>query len=309
MFQIPAELPNDDVVKARLPKLARKRLERFVTLFPKTLVSDAPETIHDLRVASRRLQQTLRLLPRKPRPSNFRKPIRVLRKVRRVCGPCRNLDVTIELIQKKLDGATATSLKQGWEAVQLSLEQQRASAIGKARIEIKRHDLIDFITRVQSRIESFDQDSEGAALLWKRAQETLATWDSALASARSDPQVELLHAFRIAGKRLRYQVELLADLGITLVKPLVQDLKVVQDQLGHWHDRCVLRDHVAEFIGQREVLAQHPGMCRALLLEMERDKQRDTAAIKDVLANAGRLSDSWSELNPDEARKSEILQA
>src|SRR6185436_10294228 len=46
----------------RLLKLARKRLQRFATLVPKVLLSDDPDTVHDLRVWSRRLQQALRVI-------------------------------------------------------------------------------------------------------------------------------------------------------------------------------------------------------------------------------------------------------
>jgi len=53
---LPAQLTRDPALKSQLVKLARKRLERFVTLYPKALVSDDPEIVHDLRVASRRLQ-------------------------------------------------------------------------------------------------------------------------------------------------------------------------------------------------------------------------------------------------------------
>ena len=81
----PASEPtNVPLAQSRLFKLARKRLERYVMLFAKALVSDAPDTVHDLRVASRRLQQALRLVVPSPKPSGLRKLMRALRKVRRI---------------------------------------------------------------------------------------------------------------------------------------------------------------------------------------------------------------------------------
>ena len=85
MTALPAQLTRDPALKSKLVKLARKRLERFVTLYPKALVSDEPEIVHDLRVASRRLQQALRVLPPHSKSVN-RKLFKVLRRVRRAFG-------------------------------------------------------------------------------------------------------------------------------------------------------------------------------------------------------------------------------
>ena len=51
----------------RFVKLVRKRLERFVTLLPKLLVSDDAETVDDLRVSSRRLKQAMRRITQRIR--------------------------------------------------------------------------------------------------------------------------------------------------------------------------------------------------------------------------------------------------
>jgi CHAD domain len=120
-------------VKNKLLKLAHKRLERFVTLFPKALVSDETDTIHDLRVWSRRLQQTLRVMLPKPVPPKGRKLIRTLRKVRQAYGNSRNLDVNIDLIQQKHRAAGAAIVRQSWEMLQDTLEAERRAEIVQAR--------------------------------------------------------------------------------------------------------------------------------------------------------------------------------
>ena len=283
-------------VKTKLAKLARKRLERFVSLYPKALVSDDPEIVHDLRVASRRLQQSLRLLPPHSKSAN-RKLFKVSRRVRRAFGACRNLDVAINLIQAKLEATTAISLHRSWNGVRLWLEEKRAAEIQRARAELKKHDLIEFIARVQARIENLDQESEALQALWRQSRETLAEWRSALDSAKAKPQNEQIHAFRIAGKRLRYQAESLAELGEASVKNLVQVLKGLQDDLGNWRDRSILRRYVAEFISRPDFLAKEPGIGRALLLEMEREKQRDQAAVSEIIAKAEKLAEESSDLS------------
>ncbi|TMA97507.1 MAG: CHAD domain-containing protein [Deltaproteobacteria bacterium] len=307
MHALPAESINGVSVKTKLSKLARKRLERFVTLFAKALVSETPETIHDLRVASRRLQQALRLALPRSKSGASRKLVRMLRKVRRAFGTCRNLDASIDLVQKKLEAATTASLRQSWDTVRLWLEQKRATEIEDGRAELRRYDVIDFIARVQARIENIDQPPDGVGHLWERSQDALTEWRDALVSAKEDPQVQRIHAFRIAGKRLRYRAESLAELGQSSVKPLVEGLKALQNDLGDWHDRSVLRQYIAEFIGRPGVLAEEPGMCRALLLEMEREKQRDHATVNDVIARAEKLAEDWTELTLKEESVEESI--
>jgi len=300
MYALPTESIIGVSVKSKLSKLARKRLERFVTLFAKALVSETPETIHDLRVASRRLQQVLRLALPRSKSGASRKLVRTLRKVRRAFGACRNLDASIDLVQKKLEATTTASLRQSWDTVRLWLEQKRATEIEEGRAELRQYDLIDFTVRVQARIEHIDQPPDGVGHLWERSQDALAEWRNALVSAKEDPRVQRIHAFRITGKRLRYRAESLAELGQSSVKPLVEGLKALQNDLGDWHDRSVLRQYIAEFIGRPGVLAEEPGMCRALLLEMEREKQHDHATVSEVITRAEKLAEDWTDLTSKE---------
>jgi len=290
-------------VKGRLSTVARKRLLRFVTLYPKALVDDETTVVHNIRVASRRLQQVLQILLPRGKSSRSKKVFRTLRKVRRAFGRCRNLDVNLELVWGRIETTTA-STRQAWERVHLWLEEKRALAVAAGRAELRKHELVDFIERLQSLLDNAADDQEGLAQLAERTKETLSDWRDAFESARADPVVGRIHAFRIAGKRLRYRAELLGEAGNVPVKPMISALKSLQDDLGLWHDHAVLRDHVAEFIGQPGFMAEEPGMCRALLLEMERDKQRDRATIEEIMTKAEKLAQNSIQLEskaPSEA--------
>lgn len=295
MNALPAQ-STDPAAQSKLAKSARKRLERFVTLFPRALVSDDPEIIHDLRVASRRLQQSLRLLPPHDKPGH-RKLFKVLRRARRAFGPSRNLDVALQLIQTKIEATTAVSLRHAWESVRLWLIEKRHGEIERARAELRRHDLIAFIERAQARIQSIEEAPESIEPIRARARETLAEWHRVFDAARAEPRGEPMHAFRISGKRLRYQAESLGEIGDPSVKKLAQGLKALQDDLGAWRDRSLLRRYVAEFIGRADFLAEEPGMGRTLLLEMERDKQQDQAALDEIIAKADKLAAKWVDLS------------
>ena len=60
MSAIDSDIESDSNHK-RLLAVTQRRFEKFVSLFAKVLVSDHPDTIHDARVWSRRLQEALRV--------------------------------------------------------------------------------------------------------------------------------------------------------------------------------------------------------------------------------------------------------
>jgi CHAD domain-containing protein len=286
----------------KLLKLARKRLERFVTLMPKILVSDDPEIIHDLRVWSRRLQQAIRVILPEPKPPKSKKVIRTLRQVRQSLGPCRNLDVNIALIIEKRRHSGAAMIRQSWEAVQRDLEDRRNSLLERARSDIAQKDIFAFIGRAKTLIDAAGDDNWSAAgplqKLEAATSQAIKNCDEACALAYEQRDQTHLHQFRIAAKRLRYRAELLADLGHVKVKPLVEDLKELQNALGDWHDRCVLLQSVAEFIGRPDFLADHPDMGRALLAEMEKEKLHNETAIEQLFQKAAKMRQSWAEWKP-----------
>lgn len=289
-------------IQKKLLKLTRKRLERFVILMPKILVSDDPEIIHDLRVWSRRLQQAIRVILPEPKPAKSKKVIRTLRQVRQTLGPCRNLDVNIALLDEKRRHSGAAVVRQSWEAVQRDLEERRNSLLERARDDIAQKDIFAFIGRAKTLIDAAGKDDwSGAGPLQKLEEATaqaMKTCDEASVLAYEQRDQPHLHQFRIAAKRLRYRAELLSDLGQVEVKPLVEDLKELQTVLGDWHDRCVLLQHIAEFIGRPDFLADHPDMGRVLLAEMEKEKLRNDTAIDQLFQKAAKMRQNWAQWKP-----------
>jgi CHAD domain-containing protein len=279
----------------KLLSVTQRRLEKFVSLFAKVLVSDQPDTIHDTRVWSRRLQEVFRVLFPKPRVGKSRKLIRTLRQVRRALGNCRNIDVTIDLIQDRLNSSTDSSAHEPWNLIRDYLLEKRARQIARAHEELTRHDIIQFVTRTQHLLQVDGLEKEPEALLKQSLEEALTDWNEVLRDVQETPQPEQIHGLRIAGKRLRYRTELLADLGHTSVKPRIKSLKRLQDELGNWHDRYVLLQFIAEFIGRPDFLVDHPQTGRDLLAAMERERDKNAAAVSVILRDAEKARQVWGE--------------
>jgi CHAD domain-containing protein len=286
----------------KLLDLARKRLERFASLLPKTLIDDHPDNVHDLRVWSRRLQQVFKvLLPERP-TGKSRKLIRIPRKIRRALGDCRNLDVCIDLIQKKIAATNSEIVRNAWRQIQSDLREQREAELEECREKLRQHDIIDFVTRAQACLKSSDLQKAFAQTLKDRVEEARTRWHETLAEAHENPTTDQIHALRIAGKRLRYRAELLADLGHAPAKSLVKSLKVLQNELGYWNDSQVLLRFMAKSIGHADFLLGHPDYARALITEMEKERQRNDSATVGILKSAEKVRE-WR--FPEEASEQE----
>jgi CHAD domain-containing protein len=274
--------------------LGRKRLEKFAALMPRVIVTDDPETIHDVRVWSRRLQQILNLLTahdgKKNRP---RKLARRLRRIRSILGRPRNFDVMIELVREKIEGASNPVVRDAWDQLRIYLVQRRDRAVERSREKLRGFDLVDFAARVRELIDGVGETVEDS--LGNSVAGALDDWRAAIDTAKNQPGTQEVHALRIAGKRLRYRVELLAELGQAPAKTWVKSLRLLQDQLGSWHDRQVLLETCAEFLSQKDYLAAHPGLARALLVEMEREQRRANAAVDGLVKHADKASRAFGE--------------
>jgi CHAD domain-containing protein len=275
--------------ETRLLELAQKRLEKFASAFPRALVSDQPDPIHDTRVSSRRLQQTFSFVFPKPRTGKARKLTRTLRRVRRALGNCRNLDVNLELIQHRFETTTSSVGRDAWELIRDYAQEKRAAEILRARKELGRCDIVAFVLRTQALLELVDFGRDVEDTIKASIARAVQEWSEALDRAKDHGDRDTLHSLRISGKRLRYRMELLAQLGETSVRSHVKSLRALQDQLGDWHDCYVMLQLVAEFIGRPDFLVDHPEIGRTFLTEMERERHRNEEVVVNILKSAEKI--------------------
>ena len=285
--------PGLNGIEKRFFELSQKRLEKFASLFPRVLIRDDPETIHDARVWSRRLQQILRILFPKPASKKSRKLVRTLRRVRRALGNCRNLDVMTDLIQEKIAAAGNPVVRDTWDRLKLHIQERRKRELARTRDELSRYDIVDFVNRTQALLFSVASSDNSEANLSTRIARALNDWNQAVDNTKQKPEPDQIHRLRIAGKRLRYRVELLAELGDKEAKARTKALKALQDHLGEWHDRHMLLEIARKFLGRKDFLANYPDLGRALLVEMERERRRNDAAVNNMLKTAQKIRDSW----------------
>jgi CHAD domain-containing protein len=246
--------------------------------------NEDPECLHRMRVASRRLRSALLLLDGCVPPETLRLWRRAVRRLTRILGEARDLDVQILFLKELLgktgkdvalsdeggvaSDATAKSRKDakvplpyealpGVERLRLRLQtrrEKRQRNVLRALDRLEEEGLLQrmgaVLREMLVRMELGEVDrgpslrESAFRLLSLRLEEVLS-----FAYVVDNPaDEEGHHALRVAAKRLRYSLELFTPLLGEAGGALVKEIKVLQDRLGELHDCDVWRSFLPAFI-------------------------------------------------------------
>jgi len=272
----PAEKPLDEWAKVR--ELALHQLDRFVSLEPKVLRGDDTDAIHDMRVASRRLQQVLDLLYPPPPSDEIRGLRRKIRRARRALSNVRNCDVLIQRVESSRRRRRAAR-RDTWTAVEHFLVERRAEHFERALRKLSKVNLAVFYinfkrflapaesnTRAQDGLPHHAQtlalsQSLGPDEFYQRIAESLEKLRRAFCSqvelAERDPRAPVVHGVRIAAKRLRYLIEVFEEFKVAGSAEALAWLRGLQQHLGDWHDFEVLEELMIEMVARPAFLRDH----------------------------------------------------
>jgi CHAD domain-containing protein len=227
--------------------LIRHRLSALGRALPAAKAGDA-ESLHQARVATRRLRAALPLVGSGPKTEKL---VRSMRRLTRALGPVRELDVELVILDE---------LQKSDEVPQGAIDRLRASIV-----EERQHLHAD----LRERIDDFDiekarkravsaarkqadrarpRDARSGVLARERAARRARRLEAAVDSAAGLYLPDRLHEVRIAVKKLRYTLEVGVPDGR---KPAsrasgarnaarLRTLKQAQDLLGRMHDLEVL---------------------------------------------------------------------
>lgn len=260
--QLPADLldrPAHETVRW----LVLARLDELVSERRRLDDPDDLEGLHDFRVALRRLRSVIRTYRSLLDESVTKKARRRLKELAALSGPSRDAQVHLEWLTGQLDHLAPDELP-GATWVRRRLEQERREAERALRREVERRfgrlsrRLRDELRRYRITHllgEPSGAPPSGRTVVCDALLKLTDELGERLAEVGSSSDVRELHQARIAGKRLRYMLEALADANDgdgtnETVRSLVGRLKTLQDQLGDVHDAHVfgrwLADRAAE---------------------------------------------------------------
>jgi CHAD domain-containing protein len=287
--------------------LVRKQSRKFMSVLPRVLGEEDPEAVHDLRVASRRIQQALDTIFPKPRPAAVQKIVGTMRRARRAVGGWRDADVIIGLLHRITRRVKGADERRAWEAVEAVIMQRRIGEIDRARRKLARRRLFTLGQDVKKLLDASSQNHASAdgigaahpeAILSQSIAGAWAQWQALLTHGRETRDAAAAHAFRIQSKRLRYRIELAGHLGAPGAGSALKFLKWIQDQLGAMHDRGECARIAAEAMAISGILTSDPAASSLALKRLAREHARlqvETSKILDSVEERRVQLESWIE--------------
>jgi CHAD domain-containing protein len=266
---------------SKVRKLALRHLNRFVSLEPKVLKGDDPDAIHDMRVASRRLQQVFDLIFPKPLPREARRLRRKIRRCRRVLGDVRNSDVLLQQVTGRL-ARRRCSDRESWMAVKQHLQERRSESFARAIRKLSKVNLAVFYMRAKEILDRLkptpDRDHVSNPLVQpdepalepfpvRLGQALAGVWsefEKQVAASHRERTTPSIHAARICAKRLRYLLEVVNQFGIPGSSGALAWLRKIQQHLGDWHDMEVLEQMMIEMVAKPEFLRDQLPLAMAI---------------------------------------------
>jgi CHAD domain-containing protein len=240
------------------------------------------DAVHDMRVASRRLREAMRLLAPLYPQAEFGTWYRRVRRVTRMLGPVRDSDVFIEDFSRLgrdlgEGGKQCVAFMAGYRSGQRERElevldrQMHKLDLSRSRREFER--LTQFVADTE------DAWRPLAEFAHEAVAERAATVFAAQPAALDAENLEQQHALRIDYKRLRYAVEAFAPCYGNEFDALHGTLTAFQDTLGEMHDLHVFMemlrapDRIAA-AARADVTAEDIGEVEALLERRAIEKHR-----------------------------------
>ncbi len=284
----------------KVRELALRQLNRFFSYEAQVLKGDDAEAIHDMRVASRRLQQVLDLLYPKPRTHELRNFRRQIRRSRRALGDVRNGDVLLESVGRTLS-RKRSARRDAWTAVHNYLLKRRSEDFGRAMRKFGKMNLAVFYVNLKELLQRDkvnDHSEDPHAYAAGAANPTFAnnltgalesTWnrfEDQIAQSHRHSRPEVIHGARIATKRLRYLLEVFREFEVPGSADALISLRQLQKYLGDWHDLEILEQMMIEMLARPEFLRDN----LALAMQVEKLILRNRESKVDFEAKYSRMS-------------------
>jgi CHAD domain-containing protein len=263
--------PGSNVVTSALGE----QLERVLTTFEQARRKPKRRSVHELRVAIRRLSAALELasaLGHELRPRSRR----MLRKLMALLSPLRDAQVQVQAV-----ASVARS-----DATRRVLDQLRArqKTLRRAtRRRLRALELTPLRKDVSSSLKALQHETPGGEAVTQVVIGELARRHVELERKRqlvATDDARALHRSRLALKGYRYLLEILAPLLPAHAESLRTSTAELQDRLGEAHDRHVLFERV------RELSPDAPRKLEPELRAWQAELARESAAAQVAGAKA-----------------------
>ena len=239
------------------------------------------EAVHKMRVTTRRLQASLDLLEGQ---FKVRRLKRRLRAWRRALSQVRNYDVFLEMIEKEAS-ARRRAHREQFELVKSILEGRRTQRAVKVKKYLESVSVTEIATGLGLSASVADEQAQDnnlsvaedvkpvsvdpvqatlvvdevkvAEYAAERLDQRLAEFQALVATSHPTTDPTELHQLRIAAKRIRYLLEIVAQMGFGNTSSALAWLRRLQDRIGDWHDFEALEEEIITIVSSRKFTKAH----------------------------------------------------
>ena len=277
--------------QAWLAEVLRVRFEEVIKCRDAALDPARIDGVHDMRVAIRRLRSVIRdfgEITDKFPLKNLRKR---LKRLADSLGVVRDADVCITTLEKLSAEAEDEAIRTGIESIAFEYRVTRAAGLEELKVDLAPERIADLESRFDAALcESINQRGlyqvarieDAAERIISKCRKEFLDQSEAIYYPHS---IQRLHRMRIAGKHLRYAVELFLEVLGPDAEVLAEETKKMQGYLGDVHDCDVwttqLRDRALNGKGKNEPPANERKAAIWLMSEFQR---RRTKAYRKALA-------------------------
>lgn len=254
----------------------RNRIATLQHFFPRAAISEVEshEDVHQLRVATRRVSAVLdlyaKLLPTKPTKLLHRS----LRKIQRVAGTVRDLDVLAKRY-RQVEHNNGKKLVKALHRRRLRLQLR----LTRLYLWLRGGDR--FLNQIEKLLKKTKESDtpNGPVGIWMKTRWSQLVEQFDQSTDFDTEDLEALHRFRIQSKQLRYSMELLAPaFDFNQLERAYALVERLQERLGQIQDHVIARKTFREWETKRNRISR---MCDLkLLIESEDAKLRQQ--LRDV---------------------------
>jgi CHAD domain-containing protein/uncharacterized protein YjbK len=282
-----------------LAEMGRRLMRRY---FQKLLVRENEaredkdsEAVHDMRVATRRLRAILPVLESVVSPKKVRLYRKGMQKIAQSLARVRDSDVFIQHVQgycEELPDQQQNHIDPLVNALQREREVARTHMLMELDSQHYSKFKRNFSAFITDNAAEWSMDVRicevAGSRIWKcyeelRLFETRIDMDNLIES-----NDDVLHTTRIAGKRLRYALELFSDQYEEKVQPVLEPLVALQECLGSIQDISVAKTFVATIDGRGDEKAALDAYVLARTLERSQQIEKFPALWNTMMADSYR---------------------
>jgi triphosphatase len=224
--------------------ILRARFEEMAALRETTLDFSSIDGVHDMRVAMRRLRNTVRDVRRVLKKKNYKHFNKQLKKMYDIVGDVRNEDVAVASLGKMRTKSDSEIVREGIDHLLYHHNESREAARDKLTQTLTaenfaelQEDLGELLAKSIEERDLLRDDKTWGEIGSVAVNDIIKKFCRLSDNLYTAYDFEALHQFRIASKRLRTALELFSSCWGDDIDTYIEQVAKMQLILGKVHDR------------------------------------------------------------------------